>query len=289
MNNALQIAVAAVAVGGLYALVGISFSITYASARVINFSTGEMFMLAAFVALSLFKLGVPLYVMLPLAILFTGLFTVVLERLVIRRVYGFDDLTLLIVTIGLSISLRTGAQMIWGTVPDAFPQLFPGDTIHMGGVVITPTNLGILVVAALLIVLLHLFLFHSPIGAAMRAVAQNREVASLMGINVPLFLTFTWGLSAAVAGASGILMAPVYFVTTDMGVAIALKGFAAATIGGLGNVPGAILGGILVGLAEGFGAATISSTYKDAIAFGLMILVMFFKPHGLLGRAIEKY
>jgi branched-chain amino acid transport system permease protein len=278
-----------VALGGLYALEALGFSFIWSAVRVFNFAHGEFFMLGAFLAISLIGLGIPYIPALILAVGSTGVIGVLMERWIVRSVYKELDVSVLIVTIGMGIIFRNVAQIIWGTIPQAFPSLFNLSEIELAGIRIDAEYLGIFCISCCFLLGFYLFLKKTEIGVSLRAISQNRDVAALMGIRVWQSVSLTWFISTSLAAVAGVLMAPFYFLTTDMGFVIAVKGFAAATIGGLNSAAGAIIGGIIIGLVENLGSYFISSTYKDLFAFLVMIIVLLFKPEGLFGRRIEKF
>lgn len=288
LQSLIQQLIGGLATGALYGLVATAYNFPFAAAKAINFATGEFFMLGAFLALSLTKVGVPLIGSITLSALGAGILMLLLERAVVRKAYGHPELTILIITLAFSTCLRSGAQLIWGTIPEAFPSYLPERPFKVGGILVSRLNLVLLVVGVLIMLAIQKLLVSTSIGTRMRAVAQNREVASLNGVDVSAYVSGAWASGAVIAALAGILMAPMYFVTTDMGVIIALKGFAAATVGGLGKSFGGLVGGFIVGVSESLGAGLLSSTYKDAIAFAVMIIFLILRPSGVFGKTIEK-
>jgi branched-chain amino acid transport system permease protein len=278
-----------IAIGGLYALEALGFSFIWSAVRVFNFAHGEFFMLGAFLAFSFIGLGIPYVLALILGILASGLIGVLMERWVVRSIYKELDVSVLIVTIGMGIVFRNVAQIVWGTIPQSFPSLFKYSELDISGVRIDVEYLGIFLITCCFLIAFYVFLRRTEIGISLRAIAQNRDVAALMGIRVWSNISLTWFISTSLAAVAGVLMAPFYFLTTDMGFVIAIKGFAAATIGGLHSAAGAIVGGMIIGLVENLGSYFLSSTYKDLFAFVVMVIVLLVKPEGLFGRRIEKY
>ena len=193
--------------------------------------------------------------------------------------------TLIIITIGASIALRGLAQVVWGKEFHALPA-FSGDApIHVLGATLLPQSLWVLGVATAIVIGLYLFFNRTLLGKAILAASHNRDAAQLVGINITFVMLLSFGLSGALGAVAGILVAPITLTNFEIGIMLGLKGFAAAILGGLGNGLGAVLGGLIVGIAEAMGAGYISSDYKDAIAFVLILVVLFVKPSGLLGKA----
>jgi branched-chain amino acid transport system permease protein len=215
---------------------------------------------------------------------------IVIERLAYRPLRDRSKLTVLITAIGVSLFLESSGQLIFGADPEPFPELFPVREFSGGGLDISSNQLLVIGVAAVLLIALQLIVLKTKIGAAMRAVSFNPQAASLVGINNDRVISFTFGLGSALAAAGGILYSMNYpSIEPYMGILPGLKAFVAAVLGGIGNIPGAALGGVLLGLIETFVHGSRYSTYTDAIAFATLILILLFKPAGLLGKAhVEK-
>ena len=250
-----------------------------------TFVQGEYFMLGAFVAYTLHVLlgaPFPIAFLVTLAVMFAlGVLT---ERLVIgplqRR--GSGVIHIVLVTIGLSIFLRNAAMLGWGSEVFHFPSVFGDAPFRFAGLHLVPQNLWIVAVALASMALLHLLLHHTGVGRSLRAAAQDAIGAAALGVDVPWTVALTWGLSSALAGLAGVLIAPIYGVQSSMGLLIGLKGFAAAVVGGYGSITGAILGGLFLGLVETFAACYVSSAAKDVIIFAVLLLVLFVLPRGFL-------
>jgi branched-chain amino acid transport system permease protein len=195
---------------------------------------------------------------------------------------------MIIATIGISIVLRAGAQIIWGSQAMSFPAVFGSKPLKLASIVIMPSYVWVLAIAVVAIVALQFFFKRTLPGKAMNATAQHREAASMMGINISRMDSLAAMISAGLGGIGGVLVGPIFFVETEMGALAGLKGFAAAVLGGFGSVPGAIVGGVALGLAESLSAILISSTYRDAIAFLILIVVLVFRPNGILGARHKK-
>jgi branched-chain amino acid transport system permease protein len=203
---------------------------------------------------------------------------------------GGATLNVLITAIGVSLLLEYSGQVFFGAAPRTFPPLFPERAFQLGGLIVSSNQLAVIVIAVLLMIGLQLIVFRTKIGTAMRAVALNPKAAQLVGVNNDIVISFTFGLGSALAGAGGILYALNYpSIDPLMGVMPGLKAFVAAVLGGIGNIPGAALGGLILGTVETFVSGSEWSTYKDAIAFAILIVILLFRPAGLLGKfTVEK-
>ncbi|CAK0776240.1 branched-chain amino acid transport system permease protein [uncultured Gammaproteobacteria bacterium] len=280
----LQYLFSGMTVGAIYALAGLGFSIIYNASHVINFAQGEFIMIGAMATVSLVGLGVPLILAILLAIAATVAVGLAVARFAVAPARGAPVVTLIIITIGASIFLRGVAQVLWGKSFHSLPS-FSGDTpFVIGGATLLPQSLWVLATTLAIIAGLAWFFGHTLYGKAMLATSCNRLAAQLVGIKVSGVLLAAFALAALLGAAGGIVIAPITFTSADAGIMLGLKGFTAAVLGGLGNGVGAILGGLLVGIAEAMGAGYLSSAYKDAIAFVIILLVLFFLPNGLLGR-----
>ncbi len=273
-------------IGGIYALMGIGLTLIFGIMNVVNFAHGEFYMLGAFGVLTLFTfMGVPYLVSLALTALIFFLFGGIVERLVLRPLKDQPVDVPMLATIGLSIFLANLALIIWDPTPKDIGMPFPLVGIQVGPISLTPIRVFVFFAALSIIFGSHMFLRYTKLGTAIRATFQDRNAASLMGINTNLMnlLTFAWG--TALAAVAGGLLGPIFQVFPTMGAVASSKSFAVVIAGGLGNFPGAILAGLLLGVAESLGAGYISSGYRDAIAFILIIVVLIFRPTGLLGKA----
>jgi len=285
----LQFVAGGLTVGAIYALVALGFSIVYNASGAINFAQGEFVMIGGMSAVTLLATGMPL----PLAVLFALVAAVfvglLLDKLAIEPARHAGTVTLIIITIGASLFLRGLAQLVWDKRIHALPAFSGDQPIHLLGATVLPQSLWVLGVAALAVAALSWFFGRTLFGKAMLATSYNPLAARLMGINTRTVLLVSFGLAALLGALGGVLTAPITFTSYDTGVMLGLKGFAAAMLGGLGNFSGAVLGGLLLGLLEGLGAGWVSSAYKDATAFLIILAVLFFMPGGLLGgRRIER-
>jgi branched-chain amino acid transport system permease protein len=273
-----------VTVGAVYALVALGFSLIYNASHVINFAQGEFVMIGGMSAVSLVATGMPLIVAVPLAIGITVLVGMLLEKFAVEPARGASVVTLIIITIGASIFLRGLAAIVWDKKLHALPAFSGNEPISFVGASVQPQSLWVLGATMLIVLALAWFFGRTRVGKGMLATSHNRLAAQLVGINVRRVLLLSFAVSAGLGGAAGILVAPITTTSVDVGVMLGLKGFAAAVLGGLGSGPGALVGGFVLGIVESLCAGYISSAYKDAIAFVLMLGVLFFLPSGLMGK-----
>jgi branched-chain amino acid transport system permease protein len=300
VSEFLQQLINGLALGSILALIALGYTMVYGILRFINFAHGDIFMLGAFAG---FYLTPKIAVIFPTPSIGSGLVVmgiamaicaatgIVIEKLAYRPLRRSPKLTVLITAIGVSLFLEYTGQLVFGAAPKSFPALIPTYAItHAGGLSVTSNQIVVLVVTLVLLVALRFIVQKTKIGMAMRALAFNPEAAALMGINTDVVISFTFGLGSALAAAAGILFAVNYpAIDPLMGILPGLKAFVAAVLGGIGNLPGAALGGLIIGVTETLVAGYISSTYRDAIAFGILILILLIKPSGLLGKKeIEK-
>ena len=269
-------------VGGVYALIGLGFVIVYSVTRIINFAQGEFVMLGALAMVTLVSRGVPLAAAFALAIVAVAAVAAVLERVAIHPLRNASPLTVLILTIGASIALRGGALIIWGTDPFALPAFSAGPPVRLGGAIVVRQGLWILAVAAIVFAALWWFFQRTYTGSAVRACAVSPRGARLMGIRVDRMFFLSFALSGALGATAGAVIAPMTYATYDMGLMLGLKGFVAAVVGGLVSPPGAIAGGFLLGIIESFAAGLVSSGYKDAFAFVILIAICLAQVAGWL-------
>lgn len=295
MTEFLQQLVNGLSLGAIYALIALGYTMVYGVLRFINFAHSDVFMVGAFAGLYLAPLAPAGSILGGLlvvggAMLASSLLGVAIERLAYRPLRGAPTLNVLITAIGVSCLLQSAGQLVFGAAPRSFPVIFPARALSVGGLDFSSNQVVVLVVAAALVVGLRLIVFRTRMGAALRAVSQNPRAARLMGIDNDVVIRFTFALGSALAGAGGVLYAVNYpSIDPLMGVLPGLKAFVAAILGGIGSIPGAALGGLILGLVETFVGGSQFSTYKDAIAFALLILFLLFRPAGLLGKArVEK-
>jgi branched-chain amino acid transport system permease protein len=280
----LQYIISGITIGAIYAVIALGFTIIYNSTEVINFAQGEFVMLGGMAVIALDSIGyLPLGLSFILAVLSVTLVGITLERFTIRPARSSNPITLIIITVGASICLRGMAMMLWGKDALGLKPFTGSDPIHVAGATLVPQSLWVLGVTMVVTAGLQFFYKRTITGKAMRACAFNRRAASLVGISVNRMVLVSFALSAAIGAAAGIVIVPITLCGYDVGTMLGLKGFCAAVLGGLGSSPGSILGGFLLGVLEALGAGLISSGFKDAIAFFVLLLVLFIRPSGLLG------
>jgi branched-chain amino acid transport system permease protein len=285
------------ALGSIYALLALGYTMVYGVLRFINFAHSDVFMVGAFVGLYLSR-NFPTHslaggmVVLVGAMAACAVLGIIIERLAYRPLRNRSKLNVLITAIGVSFFLEYAGQFVFGARTAVFPpELFPVAHLHLPlGLTLSTNQLAVFIVTVILLLALRFIVQRTKIGTAMRALSFNPIAASLVGINNDIVISFTFGLGSALAGAGGILYAMNYNALDPlMGVMPGLKAFVAAVVGGIGNIPGAALGGLLLGIIETFAKSSAWSTYTDAIAFALLIAMLLFKPTGLLGRLeVEK-
>jgi branched-chain amino acid transport system permease protein len=290
----LQQLVNGIAFGSVYALIALGYTMVYGVLRLINFAHGDVYMLGAFAGFYLANaLGLDANPSVIWAIVVTmgamaicACIGVLIERLAYRPVRHHPRLTALITAIGVSLLLEYGGQVVFGATPRFFPQMVRSETYAAGGVQITNQNLLIIVVALVVMLGLEFIVHRTRIGKAMRATSYNLSVAKLMGINTDFVIAFTFALGSALAAAGGVMVAlAIPRIDPLMGLMTGLKAFVAAVLGGIGSIPGAMVGGLVIGLMETWLSATAYSTYRDAVAFGVLILILLIRPSGLFGTA----
>ncbi len=288
-NSLFAFIIFGVTIGVVYGMVALGISLIYSGLDIVHFAHGEIYMFGAFFGLVMAKdMSIPYPAALIGAMILAGLMGMLIERVFYRRLtrsgggYTVAGMGMIICGFGMSVALMNVAFLIWGA--DAKPfSINLGMPLQISNISIPQSYLLTAVVSFALMGLLHFFLKYTKIGLAVRAVAQNKDIAYLMGINVPVFISLIFGLACALAAAAGVLIGPMQSVQVEMGYLMLMKAFAAAVVGGFGSLPGALLGGILVGIFENLGAAYISPSHKDIYAFLLLILVLMFKPSGLFG------
>jgi branched-chain amino acid transport system permease protein len=281
----LQFAFSGFTVGAIYALVALGFTLIYNSSDVVNFAQGEFVMLGGMVTVFAAAAGVPLPVAALVAIVVASAVGMLLYWLAIAPARNASPVTLIIITIGASILLRGIAATAFDKNYHSLPSFISGVPLSVGGAALLPQSLVVMSGVALVVILLWAFLTRTLMGKAMLATAANRLAARLVGINTSTVVALSFVISAAIGAFGGILAAPITLTNYDVGTMLALKGFAAAMLGGMGNPLGAVAGGLLLGLLEAFSAGYISSQYKDAVAFVVILLVLFTMPQGLFGTS----
>ncbi|GJE26863.1 branched-chain amino acid ABC transporter permease [Methylobacterium organophilum] len=286
MDQFLQHLVNALVLGGAYALLGIGLTLIFGIMNVVNFTHGALYTVGAYAMyIASVTLGLNFFVALPVAIVAGLALGALIEWLLLRPLRDADIDTTMLVMIGAGIMLQSGTLWIFGGVAKAIPNPFPEAPLAFAGVSISWIRLFVFVAAALLIVAAYATINGTRLGRAMRATFQDADTAALMGVNVGLIYTATFALGCSLAAAAGALLGPVYVVFPQMGDLAAVKAFAIVILGGLGSIAGATIGGFVLAIAEEFGAGYISSGYRDAMGFVIIIAVLLAKPTGLFARA----
>ncbi|HPX61275.1 MAG TPA: branched-chain amino acid ABC transporter permease [Deltaproteobacteria bacterium] len=285
-DHILQYVLSGLSSGAIYALIGIGFSIIYNATGIINFAQGEFVMLGGMLALFFLQLlKLPLWAAIPCAVLVSAAAGLLFERLAIKPLRQPTPINLVIITIGGSILMRGLAMLLWGKDTHAL-QPFSGETpIGVGGATILPQHLWILAITLIIIALNKYYFYHTVSGKAMRACSYNRRAASLVGIDVRRMVLISFVISSGMGAMAGIIVAPLTMTSFDVGIMLGLKGFCAAIIGGMSSGMATVLGGLILGVLESLGAGLISSGYKDAIAFIILLLILFVRPQGLFGKS----
>jgi branched-chain amino acid transport system permease protein len=286
----LQLLINGLAMGCIYALVGLGFVMVYRATRCVNFAQGEFVMLGAYLMVTFVNLkGFNFFTASLATVLAMGLFGLVYQRLVYHPLRKAPFQTVLVSTLGASVFLINLAMVSWSPVPYFMNLPFRGQMLNLaGGFAVNLQHLLILGVTVALIVLQYVILEYTFVGKKIQATAQDQDVAALIGINTSLMIAFTFMYAAMIGAVAGILVAPVFFITTQMGRNIYLKSLCATIAGGFGNVPGVILGGLLIGVVELFLSAYVSSLYRDAFAFGIILLILMLRPRGFFGELISE-
>lgn len=278
-----------VQIGAIYALVALGYSMVYGIVRLINFAHGDIIMVSAYVVWFLMaRLSVPAWLAVPASIVFSSLMGMVIEKIAYKPLRNAARISLLITAIGISFLLQNLAQLVFGADPRMFTNLFPGG-IPFGGKDLPYVSVVTILTAAVLMVALTLLVSRTKIGKAMRAASEDKDTAELMGINVNNTISFTFALGSALAAVAAVLYCSSYAqIQPTMGSMLGLKAFVAAVLGGIGSMPGAMLGGFLIGIAESLTKGYISSQLADAVVFGILIIVLLLKPTGILGRGVRE-
>lgn len=295
MNDFLQHIINGLSLGSIYALIALGYTMVYGILRLINFAHADVYMMGAFFAYyAASYLGIErqpgigtLALLLTAAMVGCALLGLAIERLAYKPLRNAPKLNLLITAIGVSLFLQYSAQAIFGADPKVFPSVLQNsDLFSLGEVEIKTLDVAVLMVTVITMIVLNFVIYHTKLGQAMRAVSQNMRVSSLMGINPDRIITITFMIGSALAGVGSVLVGMKYpKIDPLMGTLIGLKAFIAAVLGGIGNLPGAVLGGLLMGFSEEMVVAYLSSTYRDALAFGILIVILIFRPAGLMGRS----
>jgi branched-chain amino acid transport system permease protein len=285
MDQLLQHGLNALMLGGTYALLGIGLTLIFGIMKLVNFTHGELYAFGAYMMYAMVMLlGVNFFVALPLAIALGVALGATLELLLLRRLRGADIDTTMLVMIGAWIALQNAEQLAWTGVAKSIDMPFPAAPLVIGPVSVAWSRVFVLIVALALIVVTYGLINHTKLGRAMRATFQDRETAALMGVRIGNIHTATFALGSGLAAAAGALLGPVFVAYPSMGDLAAAKAFAIVILGGLGSIPGATLGGFILAFVEELGAGYLSSGYRDAMGFVLIIIILLFRPTGLFAR-----
>ncbi len=280
----LQFLVTGVTIGATYALVALGFSIIYNASHVINFAQGDFVMIGGMSAVFIIATGVPMPVALLVAVLFGGLVGILLYKGGIEPARDAGVIPLIIITVGAALFLRGVAQVVWGRSYHSLPGFSGDEPVRFLGVVMMPQSLWVIGITVAIVAALGYFFTRTMLGKAILATSHNRDAAKLMGINTNMVLLVSFALAGLLGAVAGVIVAPITFTYYEVGVMLGLKGFVAAVLGGLGSFAGAIAGGVILGVTEAMMAGYISSDYKDAVAFVLILLILFFMPSGIFGK-----
>jgi branched-chain amino acid transport system permease protein len=284
----LQFLFSGITVGATYALAALGFTLIYNASNVINFAQGEFIMLGGMLAFFFMQSGIPMPLALVLAIAIPAVVGMLLEKLAIEPARDAEVVTLIIITIGASLVIRGLVQIWLGKGAHSYPAFSGNEPILLGGATLLPQSLWVLGVTALVVVALWYFFSRTLAGKAILATSCNPLAAQLVGINTQWVLLVSFALSAALGAIGGVLLTPITLTSYDVGIMLGLKGFVAAVVGGLGSGLGAVVGGLLVGIIEAMAAGYISSAYKDAIPFVLILFILFFMPRGIFGAQVTE-
>lgn len=277
----LQFLFSGITVGAAYALAALGFTIIYNTSGVINFAQGEFIMLGGMLSAALIAVGLPMYLAIALAVVATGVVGLAVERFAIEPAKDADVITLIIITIGAALTIRGLVQVFLGKGTHSIPSFSGDEPVMMLGATLMPQSFWVLGVSVVIVVLLGWFFGRTIYGKAMLATSYNKLASQLMGINTRVILLLAFGLSAVLGAAGGAILTPITLTSYDMGIMLGLKGFVAAVLGGMGSGVGVVAGGLILGVAEAMTAGYISSSYKDAVPFILILLILLVRPNGL--------
>lgn len=290
MDKLIQTLISGLSLGSIYALIALGYTMVYGIAKMLNFAHGDIIMVGAYAVITaVFTMGLPPFIAILISIALCALLGIVIEFLAYRPLRQAQPLAVLITAIGVSYLLQNLALLIYGSEQKAFPTIVALPTVHIGGVYIDGITLATLVVTTVIMVALSLFINKTRMGKAMRAVSEDKEAAELMGISVNRTITVTFAIGSALAGVAAIFYGAAYtYIRPTTGAMPGIKAFTAAVFGGIGSIPGAMLGGILLGVIEQLSKTYISTLWADAIVFGVLVVVLVVKPTGLLGKKISE-
>lgn len=289
MLDFIQQLVSGIALGCVYGLIALGFVLIYKATEVVNFAQGDLMMLGGFFAYTYIGiLGYGYWWGFLLAVMSMGIVGMLVERLLVRPILGFPQFAIVMATIGLGYFLRSIAGMIWGTDDLKIDNPFSSGVLRIGSLVLAYDKLSVIVATVILCAVLYVFFNKTRLGTAMRATSENMLAAYYMGIPVKRVVSLIWAISAMVAAAAGVLLAPITFVHTNVGLVLGLKAFPAAVLGGFGSIPGAVVGGIIIGVLETMAGFYLPTGWKDAMPYILLLVILLLKPEGLFGAVARK-
>lgn len=288
MAESLQLLLSGVAVGCIYGLVALGFVLIYKASEVVNFAQGDLMMLGALLAVTfIVTMGFGYWISLLLAVIAMLVIGGAIDAVVVRRIVGYPQFSTVMLTLGIGFVLRSVASIIWGADAKTLDTPFSAGITQIAGVSISHTYASIILGTVALCVLLYVAFRYTRAGQAMQAASENQLAAYYMGIPVKRYLSLVWAISAAVSACAGVLLAPVTLVDVNMG-SIGLKAFAAAVIGGFGSIPGALLGGVIVGVVEMIAGVKLSAAWRDVSPYVVLLAVLLIRPNGLFGKVVRK-
>ena len=283
-----QLIVSGIAAGSLYALVAIGLVLIYKATDIVNFAQGESVTVGAYIGwlmVTEFKMGY--FPAMIVVVIGSALVGMLVERIAYRPLIKSPPFTVILATLAIGILITNIIRLIWQDTPRTIKGVLSAEPLEFAGLLITPERLGIMLTVAVVVTALMMFFRYAKLGKAMRATAQSQEAAALMGISVPGIFSKTWALGSALGGLAGMLIAPLVGITTELG-GVLIPGFVAAIVGGFTSIPGAIVGGLLVGVLENLGGVYVSPSFKRVVSFIVLIAVLMIKPSGLFGKPIKK-
>ena len=289
MLDFIQQLVSGMALGCVYGLIALGFVLIYKATEVVNFAQGDLMMLGGFFAYTfIVQLGLGYWLGFLCAVIAMALMGMLIERLVIRPILGYPQFSIVMATIGLGYFMRSIAGMVWGTDDLKIDTPFSAGVLKIGDLVLAHDKLSVIVATMILCAILYVFFNKTRLGTAMRATSENMLAAYYMGIPVKRVVSLIWALSAAVAAIAGVLLAPITFVHSNVGLALGLKAFPAAVLGGFGSIPGAVVGGVVIGVIETLAGFYLPQGWKDVVPYIILLAVLLLKPEGLFGLVQRK-
>jgi branched-chain amino acid transport system permease protein len=283
-----QVLASGVTAGSIYALVAIAFVLIYKGTRVVNFGQGEQVMLGAYLVIVFHTfLNLPFHIAVLIAVLISAASGILIQTVILSRIAMNSLLTQIIAMLALGLILREGTRALMGANAYPFPFLLSPAPLNIAGLLVTPANVAVVVVSIMVMLTFYFFFRYVRLGKALRAACENRIAASLMGISVPFVFCSIWALSSAIAAIAGVLIAPIVTLTPDIGI-IAIKGWVAAVVGGFTSLPGAVLGGVTLGVIETISGTYLSTAIKDIFTYLFLIIILIIRPSGLLERKVVK-